>query len=279
MDYDQLESVNGALAQHGKFNDRLYIMKLANSGNVEETLGEVETIAKSNKYGKIFAKVSTPFAKYFSKENYDLEAKVPNLYNGQKDGYFFSKYLSKSRRNVDSRDIESVVNVATMKKKEPIEDSSSTCIVEELKASDVEEIIGVYKSVFKTYPFPIFDVDFVKSSMQDNVRIFGVKSKGKIVAVSSCEIDFESENVEMTDFATLPEYRGKGLALKLLSIMDLKMKVEGIKTAYTIARSKSFGMNITFSRSDYSYAGTLKNNTNISGSIESMNVWYKRLSF
>ncbi|WP_372655720.1 putative beta-lysine N-acetyltransferase [Halobacteriovorax sp.] len=279
MDYDQLESVNGALAQHGKYNDRLYIMKLANSDNIEETLGEVESIAKTNKYGKIFAKVSTSFAKYFGDEDYDLEAKVPNLYNGQRDGYFFSKYLSNSRKSVDTNSIESVVNVATMKKKDPIEDCSSSCTVEELDTTDVDEIISVYKSVFKTYPFPIFDRSFVKKSMQDNVRIFGVKSKGKIVAVSSCEIDFESENVEMTDFATLPEYRGKGLALKLLSIMDLRMKISGIKTAYTIARSKSFGMNITFSRSDYSYAGTLKNNTNISGSIESMNVWYKRLSF
>ncbi|MBN2707184.1 MAG: hypothetical protein JXR89_12200 [Deltaproteobacteria bacterium] len=28
---------------------------------------------------------------------------------------------------------------------------------------------------------------------------------------------------------------------------------------------------------DYHYAGHLRNNTNISGQIESMNVWYKRL--
>jgi hypothetical protein len=37
-------------------------------------------------------------------------------------------------------------------------------------------------------------------------------------------------------------------------------------------------MNITFAKNGYEYAGTLKNNTNISGNIESMNVWYKHLS-
>jgi len=37
-------------------------------------------------------------------------------------------------------------------------------------------------------------------------------------------------------------------------------------------------MNITFARNNYSFAGTLINNTNISGQIESMNVWYKALS-
>ncbi|MDD2310679.1 MAG: hypothetical protein PHH91_13970, partial [Desulfuromonadaceae bacterium] len=40
----------------------------------------------------------------------------------------------------------------------------------------------------------------------------------------------------------------------------------------------SFGMNITFARDGYSFGGTLTNNTNISGSLESMNVWYKTLS-
>ena len=37
------------------------------------------------------------------------------------------------------------------------------------------------------------------------------------------------------------------------------------------------GMNITFAKHGYHYAGTLNNNTNICGRIESMNVWYKSL--
>ncbi|MFH1725408.1 MAG: putative beta-lysine N-acetyltransferase, partial [Elusimicrobiota bacterium] len=45
----------------------------------------------------------------------------------------------------------------------------------------------------------------------------------------------------------------------------------------TIARAVSFGMNIAFARVGYSFGGTLWNNTNISGNIESMNIWHKRL--
>jgi hypothetical protein len=37
-------------------------------------------------------------------------------------------------------------------------------------------------------------------------------------------------------------------------------------------------MNITFAKLGYRYGGRLINNTNISGSIESMNVWYKSLA-
>ena len=55
------------------------------------------------------------------------------------------------------------------------------------------------------------------------------------------------------------------------------MKQRGFQTSYTIARSASIGMNITFSKLSYIHAGTLVNNTNIGGQIESMNVWYKTL--
>ncbi len=82
----------------------------------------------------------------------------------------------------------------------------------------------------------------------------------------------------MTDFATLPKWRGKGFAQCLLLHMEKTMKRRGIKTAYTIARAMSAGMNVTFSRAGYRFGGRLKNNTNISGNIESMNVWYKQLT-
>jgi hypothetical protein len=59
--------------------------------------------------------------------------------------------------------------------------------------------------------------------------------------------------------------------------MENEMKKKEMKTLYTIARLESIPMNKTFMRADYSYAGTLINNTNISGGIESMNVWYKYL--
>ncbi len=99
-----------------------------------------------------------------------------------------------------------------------------------------------------------------------------------MVALSSAEIDYKSASVEMTDFATLPSWRGKGLAAYLLAMMERFCQAEELKTAYTIARAVSPAINITFSRSGYQWCGRLKNNTQISGCIESMNVWYKKLS-
>ncbi len=81
----------------------------------------------------------------------------------------------------------------------------------------------------------------------------------------------------MTDFATLPEYRGQGAAEKLLDTMGQAAADMPISTVFTIARAESFGMNIVFSRAGYMYGGTLHNNTQISGKLESMNVWHKHI--
>ncbi|MNP81484.1 N-acetyltransferase YodP [compost metagenome] len=55
------------------------------------------------------------------------------------------------------------------------------------------------------------------------------------------------------------------------------MKKIGIKTLYSVVRAKSFDANILFSKIGFKFSGTLINNTNISGRIESMNVWYKEI--
>jgi putative beta-lysine N-acetyltransferase len=81
----------------------------------------------------------------------------------------------------------------------------------------------------------------------------------------------------MTDFATRPDCRGRGLANHLLVQAEAAAEKLGIKTAYTIARAYSAGMNITFARNGYTFSGTLTHNTQISGKLESMNVWYKAL--
>ena len=113
--------------------------------------------------------------------------------------------------------------------------------------------------------------------MLKNIVYFGIEINKKLVALSSAEVDHDSRTVEMTDFATLPEFTGNSFASHLLERMEQDMKTRAIRTAYTIARAISTGMNITFARAGYTYTGRLINNTNIAGNIESMNVWHKIL--
>ncbi|MFA5415446.1 MAG: putative beta-lysine N-acetyltransferase, partial [Methanoregula sp.] len=144
-------------------------------------------------------------------------------------------------------------------------------------AGDAQEIAALFCSIFETYPFPISDPDFITRSMKEGIRYFCIHQSKRIVAVASCETNADAQNAEMTDFATDPRFQGKGLAGNLLHAMEAELKKEGILLAYTIARATSYPINLTFVRAGYQYGGLLPNNTNICGSLESMNVWSKKL--
>ncbi len=142
---------------------------------------------------------------------------------------------------------------------------------------DTEDLARLYGRVFSTYPFPINNAAYLCRAMEKNLRCFCVRSNGRLVAAASAEVDNESGNVEMADFATLQGYQGRGISAYMLHKMEENMRQEGMKLAYTVARATSHPINRIFSRAGYSYGGRLINNTNICGAIESMNVWYKSL--
>ncbi|MFP4419392.1 MAG: putative beta-lysine N-acetyltransferase [Desulfococcaceae bacterium] len=146
-----------------------------------------------------------------------------------------------------------------------------------LRPADTTKMAALYRAVFPSYPFPILDPDYLRSCMENHVLYVGAEWDGTLAAISAAEMDPSDRNVEMTDFATLPEFRRHGLARRLLARMEKEVRNFGIRTAYTIARAGSPGMNLAFAQSGYAFAGTLVNNTHIAGRIESMNVWYKRL--
>ncbi|MCG8483634.1 MAG: putative beta-lysine N-acetyltransferase, partial [Clostridia bacterium] len=194
--------------------------------------------------------------------------------------YFMGKYFSELRiKEKDEIRIQDVLRAAFLKKAEmsesPVLTDNYTFKI--ATPSNVKEIVSLYKTVFKTYPFPIHDPNYILSTMNNNVVYFGIWHYDKLIAISSCEIYANESNAEMTDFATLPDYRGRNLSFYLHNKMEGELKKRYIHNAYTIARAYSYGMNITFAKGRYTFAGTLTNNTNIAGNIESMNVWYKEL--
>jgi len=114
--------------------------------------------------------------------------------------------------------------------------------------------------------------------MTGDYRYFIVRTKdGRLAAASSAEIYPADGNVEMTDFAVHPDFRGKSLSALLLLRMEEAMRAAGMKTAFTIARALSYPINAVFARVGYTWAGTLVNNANICSEFKSMNVWCRTL--
>ena len=275
---DIIETFEGSIIQHGCYNDRIYLMKLA-SGATSTTPRNLIDLARNNNYSKIFAKVPECHLDIFSDAGFESEARIPGFYDGKMTVVLMGFYLNTKRaEEPEPGKMDEILKMAlgkqAIKSKCQITDDFTLRICTE---ADVPSMADIYKTTFQSYPFPIHETTYILETMKSHVDYFGVEVNGRIVAVSSAEMDKQSSNVEMTDFATLPDWRGKRLAQCLLCKMEKAMKNKGITTAYTIARAMSAGMNVIFSKTGYRFGGRLKNNTNISGNIESMNVWYKYL--
>jgi putative beta-lysine N-acetyltransferase len=273
---DTVEKIGNSIIQHGRNNQRIYLMK-SSTEDLPGLIYQLDELAERDNYSKVFAKVPASQRSIFVQNAYQVEASVPSLFNGTEEGLFLAKYPI-GERGVEKK--EALVNDILEKAKAKQGLVSGICLAEctcrPLFSEDMDQAAGLYRFTFASYPFPIHDPEYLRSTM-DHIAYYGVWSEGQLVALSSAEIDFENSNAEMTDFATHPDFQGKGLASFLLARMETDMKDRQIATLYTIARAYSYGMNITFAKNGYLYCGTLTNNTQISGNLESMNVWYKLL--
>ena len=276
---DHIDRLGSAVIQYGPANDRVYLMKLGGD-DPARTARRLETLAREEGYSKIIAKVPGEAKEAFTAAAYRAEARVPRFYHGERDVHFMAKYLAEERRRPEAPEqLAEVLTAARNRRPEDappsLDDRYRWRIAE---PGDAEAMAALYRRVFATYPFPIHDPAYLRRTMAENVVYFGIWQQKELMALASAEMDVAGCNVEMTDFATRPELRGGGFATFLLARMEEEMRRRRLATAYTIARAVSFGMNITFARRGYRYGGTLTNNTNISGSLESMNVWYKPLA-
>jgi len=273
---DIIETLGSSVIQHGPHNNRIYLMKLSRL-DMPAIIKEMETLASKNKYTKIFCKTPSKFEQFFTPYNFKKEASIPGYFNGLTGLSFMSKFLSKDRENnPDGQEISSILSAARNKaRKTDSPESPDKFIISQASEKDAPALAAIYREVFATYPFPIHDESYIRKTMGENISYFKVSFDGKIIAVSSAEKDIEARAVEMTDFAVLPSARGNNIAVMLLDEMEKEAAAEKYITFFTIARALSAGMNSTFAKKGYKYTGTAVNNTNISGKIESMNVWYK----
>ena len=267
---DKIVTIGSSTVHHGKHNNRAYIMSFDKSDG-SAALETVEVLAQKEGYTKIVAKIPETKLRLFEMKNYRTEGTIKNSRNER--FYFVAKYLSDKRKHIENlTEIKEIIKAAEESgpKEEP-----AGFVIRRLTEGDIEDQIKIYKAVFKSYPFPIYDKGFIKETMKDSVNYYGVFEDGEMIATSSADIDRKTGCAEMTDFATLPSHRGRGFAPALLEKMEEDLAKAGVRSYFTIARSVSYGMNKTFARAGYEYSGTLYNNTNINGGMESMNIWYK----
>lgn len=270
----------GATVVLSDHNKRLRVIRYDRE-ELERAAGRWLEIARRQEYGKVFVKAQAADRETLQRAGYHREARIEGYFAGE-DAHVMSCFLTPGRSSSDlapeaRRTLEAIIADATGAPQEPPPlPEGTTC--RPANPDDAPRLAALYDQVFASYPFPIDDADFIARGMEADVRFRLVEDeRGRLLAAASAETVPALANAELTDFATAPPARGRGLASHLLAALEDDMAAAGISHCYTLARAPSSGMNRVFARAGYIHTGTLLNNCHIAGRFEDMECWCKQV--
>lgn len=267
------------MVHHGKTHNRLYLMQ-TEQDNWDSLIPLMKGLAQEKSYDKILGRIPEEAMELFQSNGYQVEAKIPGLYNGETTGYFLADYLNEERGYCNEKERKTIQSVKTIAQaaNSATEDSylalPENLEVRKLGRNDLFALIHLHKKAFKSYPFPIHKAEYILELIEQNHEFYGLFNQEELLVSAILKIHMEESNVEIVDFATHPDLNGQNLAYYLVQEIKKDFEEMDYKTMYSLVRATSYGLNITFSKHDFVFGGTLLNNTLIRDTIESMNVWY-----
>lgn len=235
----------------------------------------LKTVALSYGLEKIILPAPDHDRQSLEKQGFICEGRVARFFNGN-TANFMVFYTSKKRTHSGTAAKEQVIRNEIMSRgiaarERLVLPRGFNC--RESAPEDLPALAGLYRQVFASYPTPVGSVDYLADTAGKSACYRLITWQGELVSAAAGEIDVTNNNVEMTNCATLPGFRGQGLMFYLLAELDQQCSRMGIACRYTLARAGSYGMNLVFRRLNYSYGGTLTNNCHIAGGFENMNIW------
>ncbi|ASV30700.1 putative beta-lysine N-acetyltransferase [Maribacter cobaltidurans] len=277
--FETIENIEGATIYHGEIHNRIYLSEI-NQEKIDAILPKMTALAKQKKYDKILSRVPENAINKFESNGYTVEAKIPGLYHGKTTGYFLADYLNEGRHQCDEKQLKIIETVKTiaMAANKPNENPHmgipSNHEVRKLGSKDFSELVDLHEKAYKYHPKHIKrEQDFEQLAELDH-QFYGLFVKEQLLVSAILRVHPTESNLEIVDFATHPDYRGQNLSYYLVQEIKTLMQDVGCTTIYALARATSYGLNITYSKHGFKYAGTLTNNAFVRDALESMNVWY-----
>lgn len=262
------------------YNQRVKILSYTAS-DIDALIIKVRQIAELNSFDKIFCVAPASDWTVFLKHGYVLEALIKYYLHGQ-DGFVMSKFRSQARI-VSNELMDEILQIEDIMS-QPVSDpfKKRTCpegyTVRLARHEDIPAMIKLYKKIFASYPSPLVYPDYMNQIFQkDTLFIVCLDDAGQIVAAASADLLPQHQAAEVTDCATDPAQRGRGLMSVIIQHLENELQARDYICAYTMARARSFGMNNVFYQLGYEFMGRLNNNCDIFGAFEDMNIWVRDL--
>ncbi len=142
---------------------------------------------------------------------------------------------------------------------------------------DAEKIARLIDITFHDYPTPSHDPKYIRSQIESGVPFRYVIDDNRIVACASADLVPDALTAELTDCATLPEYRKKGYMIRLLADLMWDLEQRKYCSAFTYSRARVPGINVLFKKLGFKFCGCVHQSCRIGEGLEDMNMWIRRL--
>ncbi|HWV38996.1 MAG TPA: putative beta-lysine N-acetyltransferase [Vulgatibacter sp.] len=236
-------------------------------------------LADSNRFDKIWILARPKDWERFVRLGYMLEGTLRYALRG-KTAYMVSQFRSNRRlRSPELRkEIDLLDRILARELRPTPRRLPAGYSLDFAREEDLEGILALYRRVFETYPSPLTHREYLIDVLHRGSVFRVVRNpEGEVASVASAELSPEHLSAELTDCATHPAERGRGLMSVILKALEQDLRRLGYRCAYTLARAPSFGMNAAFHALGYEFNGRMINNCDIYGGFEDMNLWSKDL--
>lgn len=263
------------------YNQRLRVLEYR-ADDVTGMVMALRALADANGFDKILVMASHDDWQAFLRFGYVLEAVLEYFHAGV-DAFVVSKFRSQERLSSPNL-MEEILLIERIVGERPVGHVRAPppgFRVRLAEQGDIPALLRLYRRIFESYPSPLGHASYLEQVFQRD-SIFAVcvdegVGPGEVVAAASAELTPGKRAAELTDCATMPPARGKGLMSRILMRLEDELCRREYICAYTMARARSYGMNSVFHQLGYEYTGRLINNCDIYGAYEDMNIWVRDL--
>lgn len=241
-----------------------------------EALGEaLLDVANARHRGRVVVLAPTQVEAGLRAAGYEREGLIPSFYRGQQDCAVLGAYPDAERSELAKP--RSVAEVLALVDDPRPPRERARVDTRRAAPEDAAAIADLLGDTFAAYPTPSDDPGYIAEAIESGIPFRLVEHEGQAVACASADLVREAETAELTDCATRPEHRGRGLMQFILE--DLLEDLRGLDypTAFTLARAAIPGVNLAFARLGFGLRGTMPRSCRIGSGIEDMNIWSAEL--
>ena len=226
--------------------------------------------------GRIVALVPESLAPEMVEEGLAVEGVMPGFYRGEADCAVLGLALDPSRAAL-ANPIE-VGRVEELLRSRRAGRPAPVLATRRARPEEAEQVAALLGATFPEYPTPSHDPSYVAEQIAEGTPFRVVEDgAGGFAACASADLVREARTAELTDCATRPDHRGRGLMKRLLLDLMDDLRGMGYPTAFTLARARIPGINLAFQRLGFELRGQMAQSCRIGEGLEDMNIWSRSL--